>query len=451
MSKIRISGDTSGYIDLEIPAIAGTNTVNLDKIVEHDGNGNVGIGTASPSTNYKLDVRGRAIVKGSGTLQDALKVTNDLTAGVTGYADIVTNSTLTVNGNESQGSDVLRMGPMNTLGAYFIDVSNSGGNADYSLLLQPYYGKVGIGTDSPSERLDVDGILQINRTGDHPAIRFQEGGTTRGYMGSGDWAVNYLNDDDFGIASSNTGDLAFAAGGTERLRLLASGDVGINTPSPTANLDVKGDFRVTRNVSAGHASEGNWGFNISHATVAEYGTLYVAGSASTGGIIFSPNNTQAMKIASNGNVSLAGNIDTKLAPTTAATLTATLTTTSRDSIKANDTGFIDWQQKTASNTSWFSISGANLTILKSGLVNFNMNQDLITSGATSYTSCDIQINGSSVSLQLITNTNGQWDGIHNAWCGYLSVNDYISVKFNGPIDSMDTGNWSNYNFMWIAQ
>ena len=80
-----------------------------------------------------------------------------------------------------------------------------------------------------------------------------------------------------------------------------------------------------------------------------------------------------------------------------------------------------------------------------------MNQDLITSGASSYTSCDIQINGSSVSLQLITNTNGQWDGIHNAWCGYLSVNDYISVKFNGPIDSMDTGNWSNYNFMWIAQ
>jgi hypothetical protein len=344
------------------------------------------------------------------------------------------------------------MGPMNTLGAYFIDVSNSGGNADYSLLLQPYYGKVGIGTDSPSERLDVDGVLQINRTGDHPAIRFQEGGTTRGYMGSGDWAVNYLNDDDFGIASSSTGDLAFAAGGTERLRLLASGDVGINNPSPTANLDVKGDFRVTRNVSAGHASEGNWGFNISHATVAEYGTLYVAGSASTGGIIFSPNNTQAMKIASNGNVSLAGNIDTKLAPTTAAMVTASHTAASSAAVVSSNNATILWSIKTASNSSWYSISGDRFTILKSGLVSLNVNQDIVTGGNTSYAQCRISVNGTTKAYQLITNTNGQWDAIANSWCGYLNVNDYIQMSFQASnITQMDYGQWSNYDFTWIAQ
>jgi hypothetical protein len=440
MSKIRISGDTSGYIDLEIPAIAGTNTVNLDKIVEHDGNGNVGIGTASPSTNYKLDVRGRAIVKGSGTLQDALKVTNNLTAGVTGYADIVTNSTLTVNGNESQGSDVLRMGPMNTLGAYFIDVSNSGGNADYSLLLQPYYGKVGIGTDSPSERLDVDGVLQINRTGDHPAIRFQEGGTTRGYMGSGDWAVNYLNDDDFGIASSNTGDLAFAAGGTERLRLLASGDVGINNPSPTANLDVKGDFRVTRNVSAGHASEGNWGFNISHATVAEYGTLYVAGSASTGGIIFSPNNTQAMKIASNGNVSMPQQ------------------PSANAYVNSGDPGAYNYA------------GGANSVIIGSGVrtnvgncynnttgrftcptagryfVSFSAN--FYNSGVGSWWRPLIQKNGSTWT-QHYENASGTWAQLSASTIVDCAAGDYLNIynqTASGSGGGMDVGAYSNINF-----
>lgn len=60
------------------------------------------------------------------------------------------------------------------------------------------------------------------------------------------------------------------------------GKVGINTSAPASQLDVKGDLRITRNVAAGHASEGNWNFSISMESASYYGSLYLVPSVSTG-------------------------------------------------------------------------------------------------------------------------------------------------------------------------
>jgi len=81
--------------------------------------------------------------------------------------------------------------------------------------------------DSMTGNLEVDGIIEIDKTGDHPALRFvEDGSNTRAYMGSGDWAVNGLANDDFGISSSSTGDLVLGSGaGTERLRIRNTGQV----------------------------------------------------------------------------------------------------------------------------------------------------------------------------------------------------------------------------------
>mgnify|MGYP000583802162 CR=1 FL=1 len=49
MSKVRIYGDTSGYIDVAAPATADNSTLDLSRVVKEDANGNVGIGTDSPS------------------------------------------------------------------------------------------------------------------------------------------------------------------------------------------------------------------------------------------------------------------------------------------------------------------------------------------------------------------------------------------------------------------
>ena len=70
MSKVRIYGDTSGYVDIAVPAVAGTTTLNLDKIPQADISGNiamdtdtlfvdaannrVGIGTTSPDQKMHL-------------------------------------------------------------------------------------------------------------------------------------------------------------------------------------------------------------------------------------------------------------------------------------------------------------------------------------------------------------------------------------------------------------
>ena len=52
MSKLRIYGDTSGYVDFNVPAVAGTTTVNVNRLLETDASGNLGIGTTTPG--YKL-------------------------------------------------------------------------------------------------------------------------------------------------------------------------------------------------------------------------------------------------------------------------------------------------------------------------------------------------------------------------------------------------------------
>lgn len=49
MSSIRLSGSSSGYYDLTVPAAAGTNSIDLSDLPVKDSNGNLGIGTNSPA------------------------------------------------------------------------------------------------------------------------------------------------------------------------------------------------------------------------------------------------------------------------------------------------------------------------------------------------------------------------------------------------------------------
>ena len=85
-----------------------------------------------------------------------LYVQDTHTATVTDGTSMVANTTLTINGNSSSGSDVIRMGPMGNAGKQFIDVSNSAGSAAYDLLLNPIgSGNVGIGTTSAGAKLTI--------------------------------------------------------------------------------------------------------------------------------------------------------------------------------------------------------------------------------------------------------------------------------------------------------
>jgi len=83
--------------------------------------GNVGIGTTNPGTSK-------------------LYLEDNHTTDVTNAATMIANTVLTINGNASEGSDVLRVGPVSSAGKYFMEVSNSAGNAAYNLCLNPING-----------------------------------------------------------------------------------------------------------------------------------------------------------------------------------------------------------------------------------------------------------------------------------------------------------------------
>ena len=89
MAKIRVKGDTSGYIDIAAPDVAGAATVNLDKIPQTDQTvnftNNVGIGVASPTQKLHVESAGANYI-----------LTRDSTSG--GVAGIIMQ-----NGSDTRG------------------------------------------------------------------------------------------------------------------------------------------------------------------------------------------------------------------------------------------------------------------------------------------------------------------------------------------------------------
>ena len=86
---------------------------------------------------------------------------------------------------------------------------------------------VGIGTSSPSQKLDVVGTIQVTNTAN---------------------ASNNSNIRDGGglvIEAGNSNPMYFYTGGSEKMRIASSGNVGIGTNSPAYELDIVGSESVT--------------------------------------------------------------------------------------------------------------------------------------------------------------------------------------------------------------
>ncbi len=183
-------------------------------------NGNVGIGTASPKK--LLHLYGDENVGGLG-----LVIQDDGWGAPNGMFMITTRN--------SDGAFTIRK---NTSNAFDFATSTD-------MLSVRGDGKVGIGTTTPGEKLEVDGVIQIKTAAStHPAMRFMEASDTRGYLGSGDWAINGLADADFGISSGASGKLALGtSAGTARLTLNTDGTLlagymaGLNHTIPPSHGD----------------------------------------------------------------------------------------------------------------------------------------------------------------------------------------------------------------------
>jgi len=181
-------------------------------------NGNVGINTTSPS--YKLEVNGGAALVGGG-----FYVSSDQA--------VITTSTYTFRdgvyiNNPNSTSAAVSSNSVMSIGA------SSGNSVNTSLITT---GAVGIGTNSPDEKLDVAGKVQVTGTSltvinaSDPVITVSD--TDTNYRGSMRW-----------LSSSNVLEFFTRYGGTYYTNnlVLDRGNVGIGETSPNGKLDIKQDM-----------------------------------------------------------------------------------------------------------------------------------------------------------------------------------------------------------------
>jgi hypothetical protein len=304
----------SGFAALSI----GSTGSALTEIMRAQSNGNVGIGTSSPS--YKLDVSG---VINTNT---AVRMTP---ANVGGFTRAQLQSAYNLDGtaasvftwNYTSGGGELDLfinrdgGGVGGLKIY--DFPNTSGNPTNILTVEGG-GNVGIGTISPLYQATVLGLGQEtaaltdagNKGG---SLYLQATGITGGSGGALLFGTTFSNQTPFaaikGLVTDGTantiGDLAFSTRNatsdtalTERMRILRAGNVGIGTSSPGATLDVAGTIRT----SAGGSDPGT-GAIFYYVGSGNFQTV-VAGAAFAVNTGNNNARTERMRVDINGNVGI---------------------------------------------------------------------------------------------------------------------------------------------------
>jgi hypothetical protein len=206
-------------------------TVGTDKMFVDVSAGKVGIGTATPSS--KLSVKGSGNLGSSPSFSNALlSITSDDTSGI--------------------GFDANQIETLNNVDLYI----NTGSTGD--ILLANGGGNVGIGTANPLGKLRVGDSL----------------------------FVDYLNNNYFGASNYNETvtlrgvTTILPSSGVTGLKILASGNVGIGTITPTAQLHTQGSLStaLTGTVTVTAASAAVVGTGTAFTTALSVGDAIKVGS-----------------------------------------------------------------------------------------------------------------------------------------------------------------------------
>ena len=322
-----------------------------------DTNGNVGIGTSNPSANLQVNGTNSSILlsgawnsgnyfrvmgpssdkrlefnydNGTG-LFDNNQITFNTnssermrikTDGKVGIGTNNPDTTLDVNGNfriSNSGSEYHRF-ESNGFTAYTPVRIKQGGIERFTF--NNISGNLGIGTTTPSEKLDVVGTIQS--TGFKLTTN-----PTNGYVlttdanGVGTWqqtaSVDKIYENNTTVETvenNNDGHIIFSTDGTENMRLINSGNLGIGTTNPAQKLDVVGTiqstgFKLTTNPTNGYVlttdanGVGTWQQTASVDKIYENNTtVETVENNNDGHIIFSTDGTENMRLINSGNLGI---------------------------------------------------------------------------------------------------------------------------------------------------
>jgi len=198
VNEVVSSTTPSGALSFGISA----SNANASEAMRIDSSGNVGIGTSSPAGLLEIN-GGTGVATSGGTLI----VRQDGDANTDGIA--LTSSNAISHRIWKDVNGKLNIGP-STLP---------------SALVQDTSGNVGIGTSSPSFKLDVAG----NARAAYFALRSNESAPAESAF----------------MYRPATGVLGFGTGTAERMRINNIGNVGIGTTSPSAKLEISGNIIAT--------------------------------------------------------------------------------------------------------------------------------------------------------------------------------------------------------------
>jgi hypothetical protein len=273
--NLNING--SGTVDGRDIAVDG---VKLDGIATGANNYSLPAGTSSErggfkigypedGQNYPVEVSSEQMFVTVPWVDTIYTLTSGDITGALGFSPISTET------DDQTLDEVLAQGNTSDLG---IDVGAITGSAltidTNTLFVDSTNNRVGIGTTSPAEKLDVDGNALVR--GDivsrdaYPSVYVDHSGTVMGGIRAD--STNKLE-----LKTLTTAPLSFQVNASEKMRIISSGNVGIGTTSPTAQLESiapdgnKSSFRLGRSDSSSI-----WDFN--HAG----GDLRIYNSAGSG-------------------------------------------------------------------------------------------------------------------------------------------------------------------------
>ena len=332
MSKIKLTGESSGYVEISAGNAAGNNTLEAPtsgtRLVAHEGsqdvtlNGNLTVnGVLSYEDTTNIDSVGLV------TARNGLHVTG----GSVGIGTDNPGATLHVRGSSSPRIE-------NTGTISLIRFQNSsaenvfyGSDADNAVIYTQSTerlritsaGLVGIGTDNPDGQLTIRKQIlatdNISNSVSHLSLVSSLGGSNAHqsviHFGPRNASTNTSPAAISAIASGNTAsDLTFyvntnnnysSTPNTEALRITSAGKVGINTASPRAVLDIEGNAENATLMLHSNDANANLQFsdNTGGARILNYGGD-LAFRTGTNAHLFGTGDNEALRITSDGKLGI---------------------------------------------------------------------------------------------------------------------------------------------------